>query len=56
MCETDSSWEAAVEHREPRSVLGDDPEGWEGGMYTYSRFRLLYSRNQHNIVTQLFSN
>ena len=44
------------------SVLWDDPEGWEGGskqrryMYTYNWFTLLYSRNQHNIIKQLYSN
>ena len=36
--------------------------GWEGGsqgrgyMYTYNWFMMLYSRKQHNIVKQLFSN
>ena len=36
--------------------------GWEGGsqgrgyMYTYNWFMMLYSRTQHNIVKQLFSN
>ena len=35
---------------------------WEGNlkkrgyMYTYNRFTLLYSRNEHNIVKQLYSN
>ena len=27
MCETDSWWRAAVQHREPRLVLCDDLEG-----------------------------
>ena len=27
-----------------------------GYMYTYSQFALLYSRNEHNIVKQLYSN
>ena len=31
MCKTDSWREVAVEHREPRLVLCDDPEEWEGG-------------------------
>ena len=30
MCETDSLWEAAIEHRELSSVLHDDREGWDG--------------------------
>ena len=46
------------------SVLCDDLEGWKGGsggrgyinMYTYSWFNLLYVRNWHNIVKQLYSN
>ena len=29
-CETDSHWEAAVSHREPRLVRCDDLEGWDG--------------------------
>ena len=35
---------------------------WEGGsrgkgyMYTYNWFTLIYSRNEHNIVKQLYSN
>ena len=28
VCETDSSWEAAIEHRELNVVLPDDLEGW----------------------------
>ena len=31
MCETDSPWEAAGEHRELSSVLCDDRDGWQGG-------------------------
>ena len=46
------------------SVLCNDLEGWKGGsrgreyinMYTYSWFTLLYVRNWHNIVKQLYSN
>ena len=30
VCETDSSWEAAIEHRELSSVLHDDREEWDG--------------------------
>ena len=29
---------------------------WRGYMYTYSWFMQLYSRNEHNIVKQLYSN
>ena len=29
MCETDSWWEAAVQHRELSLVLCDDLEGWD---------------------------
>ena len=42
-------------------MLCDDLEGWEGGsrgrghMHT-SRWLMLYNRNQHNIVKQLYSN
>ena len=32
MCETESYWEAAVQHRELSSVLSDDPEGWDEGV------------------------
>ena len=28
---------------------------WTGHMYTYGRFMLMYSRNQHDIVKQLFA-
>jgi len=39
MCKTDSHWEAAVSHREPRLVLCDDLEELKGrckrdGIYT----------------------
>ena len=30
MCETDSEWEPAVQHRELSSVLCDDLEEWDG--------------------------
>ena len=30
MCETDSQWEAAVQHRELSPVLCDNLEGWDG--------------------------
>ena len=30
MCEIASLREAAIEHREPSLVLGDDLDGWEG--------------------------
>ena len=46
MCKTDSLCEAAIQHREPSSVLCDDLDGWDGGqdggstgrgyVYTYS--------------------
>ena len=29
---------------------------WRGFMYTYSRFTSLYSRNQHSIVKQVYTN
>ena len=29
MCETDSWWRAAVQHREPRLVLCNDQEEWD---------------------------
>ena len=32
MCEKDSSWEAAIQHRELSSVLCDDLEGWDEGV------------------------
>ena len=57
---------AGVEHRELSSVPYGGLEGWdevcEGGsrgkvyMYMYVWFTLLYSRNEHNIVNQLYSN
>ena len=43
-------------------MLRDDLEEWEGGstgrgyMCTYSRFTVLYSRNEHDIVKHLSSN
>ena len=49
-------------------ALCDNLEGWDGmedkrevlrrreHMYTYGWFILMYGRNQHNIVKQLFSN
>ena len=30
MCEIDSQWEAAVEHRELKAVLCDDLDEWDG--------------------------
>ena len=44
MCEIDSWWEPAVQHREICSVLWDDLDGWDGwaegrhkreGIYVY---------------------
>ena len=68
-CKIDSQWEAAAQHREISSVLRDHLEGWDreggremqegGGMGIYVHvqlFTLLYSRNYHSIVKQLFSN
>ena len=64
MCEIISWWEPAVYSTESSALwwlrrvrLG----GWEGGsrggyMCIYSWFTSLYSRNQHNIVKQLYSN
>ena len=52
----------------PKPVLWDNPEGGggEGGgggevqdgrhMYTHGRFVLMYSKNHHHIVKELFSN
>ena len=38
-CKIARWWEAAALHREPSSVLCDDPEGWGGGWEGGSRGR-----------------
>ena len=47
-------------HRELCSILCGDPKGKQtfksGYMYMYNWFTLFYSRNQYNIVKQLYSN
>ena len=65
MWKTGSRWEAAI-YREPSLVLCDDLEGWDWGrgrssrwrgcMYNYGWFKLLYGRNQYNIVKQFSFN
>ena len=57
-CKINGWWEG---HREPSWGLCEDPEGWRGGgrrgyKYTDNWFTLLYSRNKHNIIKQLYSN
>ena len=53
-------WEPAVQHRERYSVFYGDLDGKEiqtSGIYGYTQLiRLLYSRNSHNAVKQLYAN
>ena len=44
-------------NRELTLVFSDDLERWDGRgcMFTYAWFMLLHSRNEHNIVKQLYS-
>ena len=72
MCKIDSRWEFAVSHSKLSSTQCscDNCEGWyekgdvrgvqEGGMYghiyTFGWVMLMYGRNQHNTVKQLFPN
>ena len=62
MGKIDSWWEVAVSLREPSQVFCDNLEVWDevkGGrwyVYNYGWFVLLYGRNHHHIVKQIYSN
>ena len=62
----DSQWEFATWHRELNPVLCDNLEEWDGvgdgkeaqewgDISTSGWFVLMYDRNQHNIIKQLYS-
>ena len=60
MCEIDSQWEPAVQHRELSSGLCDDLEGKGAerlkreGIYVYIQLiHFIVQQNQHNILKQL---
>ena len=52
----DEHWGPAVSHRELQPTFGDRPEWKRVCVYIWITIALLYSRNKHHIVNQLYFN